>query len=59
MRIVEEKDATSEEKQICEVNSGMYYFNAEALVGALGVMTNDNAQGEYYLTQAIELIKMT
>lgn len=56
-RIVEEKDASDEERAVCEVNSGMYIFDCAALSDALSKITNDNAQGEYYLPDAIEIIK--
>lgn len=57
VKIVEQKDATDEEKQVCEINSGMYIFNSEALTASLGLLSNDNAAGEYYLTDTIALIK--
>ncbi len=56
-KIVEQKDATEEEQLVNEVNSGMYIFKCDALLTALNNITNDNAQGEYYLPDAIELIK--
>jgi len=49
-RIVEEKDATPEEKKITEINSGIYLFNKAKLFEALKHISPDNAQGEYYLT---------
>ncbi len=55
-KIVEQKDASKEEKLINEINSGMYFFNAEELLDALGKLTNNNAQGEYYLTDTLEII---
>jgi bifunctional UDP-N-acetylglucosamine pyrophosphorylase/glucosamine-1-phosphate N-acetyltransferase/UDP-N-acetylglucosamine pyrophosphorylase len=48
--IVEEKDATGEQKQIQEVNLSCYVFNAPDLVHALDQIRADNAQGEYYVT---------
>ena len=48
--IVEEKDATSEQKQIREVNLSCYVFNCRDLLTALDQIRADNAQGEYYLT---------
>lgn len=57
VKIVEQKDATEAEKNIKEINSGMYIFNARALKEALQQIKNDNAAGEYYLTDAIYLIK--
>lgn len=57
IKIVEQKDATEEEKAIKEINSGMYIFNSEALSKSLSMINNDNAAGEYYLTDTIYLIK--
>ncbi len=54
--IVEEKDASSKEKSIKEVNSGAYWFKTDVLLNALGKITNNNAQKEYYLTECIEII---
>ncbi len=56
-KIVEEKDANESEKAVKEVNSGMYIFNCDELQAALTQISNDNAQGEYYLPDAIEIIK--
>lgn len=55
-RIVEHKDATAEERKICEINAGMFFFDIEKLRGALGRLKNDNAQGEYYLTDTVEIL---
>jgi len=49
-RIVEAKDASPEEKEIDEVNGGIYVFNAEDLFSNLRNLSTNNAQGEYYLT---------
>lgn len=57
LAIREDKDCTDEEKKVKEINSGMYIFNSAALKKALGEIRNDNAQGEYYLPDAIELIR--
>lgn len=57
LKIVEQKDATEQEKQIQEINSGVYCFKGKDLVDALSKLTNDNAQGEYYLTDVIEIMK--
>ncbi|MDR0821285.1 MAG: NTP transferase domain-containing protein [Oscillospiraceae bacterium] len=54
--IVERKDCTAEELLINEVNSGAYWFEADALLSALPQIGNKNASGEYYLTDAVELI---
>ncbi len=50
LRIVEQKDATDEEKAVREINSGVYVFDAQELFSALKGITNTNAQKEYYLT---------
>lgn len=57
LRIVEQKDATEEEKQITEVNTGVYIFNGKSLKNAFDKLTSNNAQNEYYLTDALEIIK--
>ena len=57
LKIVEEKDATDQERKICEVNSGMYVFCAKKLCAALSQLTNDNAQGEYYLTDTVAILR--
>lgn len=56
-RIVEQKDATPEEARICECNSGFYCFDAASLRSALGEIKTDNAQGEYYLTDAMAVLR--
>jgi bifunctional UDP-N-acetylglucosamine pyrophosphorylase/glucosamine-1-phosphate N-acetyltransferase len=53
-KIVEEKDAVDEERAVREINTGTYVFAAGALHKALGSLQNNNAQGEYYLTDCIE-----
>lgn len=57
VKIVEQKDATLEEQRVDEINSGMYVFDSVVLSKALEQLTNDNAQGEYYLTDTIEIVK--
>ncbi len=57
LKIVEQKDATDEEKAINEINSGMYCFNSKALLESLDKLTNKNAQGEYYLTDTLSIMK--
>jgi len=57
VKIVEQKDATLEEQRVDEINSGMYIFDSAVLSRALSMITNDNAQGEYYLTDTIEIVK--
>ncbi len=54
-RIVEHKDATDEERKVREVNSGIYVFQKQPLCAALERLTNDNAQGEYYLPDVFEM----
>ena len=54
VRIVEQKDASPEEQQIREVNTGIYCFKTEGLFADLSRLTPNNAQGEYYLTDIIE-----
>jgi bifunctional UDP-N-acetylglucosamine pyrophosphorylase/glucosamine-1-phosphate N-acetyltransferase len=53
VRIVEEKDADDEERDITEINSGIYCVEADFLFRAVSRLKNDNAQGEYYLTDII------
>jgi len=54
-RIVEQKDATRKELAVDEVNTGLMAAPASALKGWLGRLSNDNAQGEYYLTDVVAL----
>jgi bifunctional UDP-N-acetylglucosamine pyrophosphorylase/glucosamine-1-phosphate N-acetyltransferase len=54
--IVEERDATPEQRAIDEVNSGNYAFDYPALAGVLSSLGAHNAQGEYYLTDTIGLL---
>lgn len=56
-RIVEEKDATTKEKEIHEINTGVYCFDNQKLFAALKKINNNNAQGEYYLTDVIGILK--
>ncbi len=49
-RIVEQKDASDDEKKVSEINAGFYCFSASKLYTAIGQLSSDNAQGEYYLT---------
>lgn len=57
LRIVEEKDASDEEREITEVNSGVYAFDAETLANALKQLDTNNAQGELYLTDVIGIAR--
>lgn len=54
-RVVEEKDATDRERKITEINTGIYCVQAPFLFKALGKLRSDNAQGEYYLPDIIEV----
>lgn len=56
-RIVEERDANDVERAIVEINAGAYVFQEETLRELLGRITADNAQGEFYLTDIIGLIR--
>lgn len=56
-RVIEEKDATPEQKAIKEINSGIYWFDGQVLLDALKQIKNDNVKGEYYLTDTIEIVK--
>lgn len=56
-KIVEFKDATDEEKEIREINTGIYAFKTEALFEGLKLLKNDNAQHEYYLTDLVEILQ--
>ena len=57
LRIVEERDASEDEKEIDEINTGVYLFNAAALTNSIHKISNKNSQGELYLTDVIALIK--
>ena len=54
--IVEEKDTTEEQKEIKEINAGIYCFDIEELLLALDKISPNNAQGEYYLTDVIQIM---
>ncbi len=56
-KIVEQKDATAEELSIKEINSGIYCFDTKKLFAALSGVQNNNAQGEYYLTDVPSLLR--
>ncbi|OMH39896.1 bifunctional UDP-N-acetylglucosamine diphosphorylase/glucosamine-1-phosphate N-acetyltransferase GlmU [Desulfurobacterium indicum] len=57
LKIVEEKDATDKEKEVKEINSGIYAFRVKPLFEALRNLKNDNAQGEYYLPDVLKIFK--
>ena len=54
--IVEEKDATELQKEIKEINAGIYCFDIEELLKALDSIDNKNASGEYYITDVIQIM---
>lgn len=56
-RIVEQKDASDDERQIDEINSGIYCFDTQKLFAALARVGNSNAQGEYYLTDVPQILR--
>ena len=54
--VIEEKEATEEQKKIKEVNTGVYIFKYKSLIDALGKINNNNVKGEYYLTDTIKIL---
>lgn len=56
-KIVEEKDASVEERKVREINTGSYCFDNQVLFEVLKNVDNDNAQGEYYLPDVIEILE--
>ena len=54
--IIEEKDATEEQKKIQEINSGIYCFDIQELLKALKELKPDNSQGELYLTDVVRIM---
>jgi len=58
-KIVEQKDASTEERSVKEVNSGIYCFDTKKLFSALSGVQNNNVQGEYYLTDVPGLLRDT
>ncbi|MBI5324608.1 MAG: NTP transferase domain-containing protein [Ignavibacteriae bacterium] len=56
-KIVEEKDANEEEKKVNEINSGVFLLKSDLLFNSLQLISNKNSQGEYYLTDIIEILK--
>ncbi|MEK7812186.1 MAG: sugar phosphate nucleotidyltransferase, partial [Candidatus Desantisbacteria bacterium] len=56
LRIVEETDASKEERAIKTINTGTYCFKIDALFSALKMVSPSNAQGEYYLTDVFEIL---
>lgn len=56
LRIVEHKDATVDERETHEINSGIFCFECESLFAALGKVGRRNVQGEYYITDVMEIL---
>jgi bifunctional UDP-N-acetylglucosamine pyrophosphorylase / glucosamine-1-phosphate N-acetyltransferase len=56
MSVVEERDCDPSQREIQEVNAGMYAIRAESLRYALDRLTDDNQQGEYYLTDVVGIL---
>lgn len=57
IKIVEHKDCTEEELKVNEMNAAMYCFDIKSLLLSLDELSNDNNQGEYYLTDVIGILK--
>jgi len=57
LRIVEDKDASEEERSISEINSGLFCFDAVELFSVIEKIDRRNVQGEYYITDSIEILK--
>lgn len=57
LKIVEHKDCSEDESKVNEINAGMYCFDIEELLEGLNKLGNNNAQGEYYLTDIIGILK--
>ncbi len=57
LKIAEHKDCNEEELKVTEINTGVYVFNGKVLKDALKKIQNNNSQGEYYLTDTVEIIK--
>jgi bifunctional UDP-N-acetylglucosamine pyrophosphorylase/glucosamine-1-phosphate N-acetyltransferase len=56
-KIVEDKDASADEKKVKEINTGTFCFDSRSLFSVLDKITPDNKQKEYYLTDALELLR--
>lgn len=57
LKIVEQKDGNAEELAVNEINSGIYCFKGQMLRESLDLLDNNNAQGEYYLTDTIKILR--
>ncbi|HMV43966.1 MAG TPA: NTP transferase domain-containing protein [Leptospiraceae bacterium] len=58
LRIVEEKDATDEERNVKEINTGTYIFNSPEVFQNLKKVNTENAQGEYYLPDLVKIANL-
>jgi len=58
VHVVEDKDCTPEQLQITELNTGVYVFDTQLLLAALGKLKNNNSQGEYYVTDVPAIMKL-
>ena len=56
-KIVEEKDADDKQRAIKEINAGMYIVKGKMIIDNIDKLSNENAKGEYYLTDLFELLK--
>lgn len=56
VEVVEERDSDDDQRAIGEINAGAYAFRAKDLIAALGGLSNDNSQGEYYLTDVVGIL---
>ncbi len=56
-RIVEDKDASADEKKVNEINTGTFCFDSKSLFSVLDKVSTGNQQGEYYLTDVLELLR--
>ncbi|HAX73889.1 MAG TPA: bifunctional UDP-N-acetylglucosamine diphosphorylase/glucosamine-1-phosphate N-acetyltransferase GlmU [Firmicutes bacterium] len=57
LKIVEQKDANAEELAVCEINTGVCVYDNNVLFEGLNKITNNNSQGEYYLTDLVGIIR--
>ncbi len=56
VEVVEERDCSDDQRLVQEINAGAYAFRAKDLIDALGRISNENAQGEYYLTDVVGIL---
>ena len=56
VEVVEERDSDDDQRAIGEINAGAYAFRAKDLIAAVGGLSNDNSQGEYYLTDVVGIL---